>query len=359
MQKVITIILFLFISNIIKCQNSKSIEFKNITYTFGKIDTTESNIKTKFKFKNISNNSFIISKAINENNNIIVNFTNNEIKPGKSGFIEVIFNINGVYGYFDKHIIIYTNDSIDKGTKLNIKGNIPENQDISKINFPQAIGNLFFRSNHIAFNKMFNNQTFTDTLWLYNSSTKKMKIEAVNIPSWININPQKIELKSNQVHFILVSYNASKRNDWGLLIDNFTLKTNDNILPTKEIYTSAQIEENFSIYPVSKLENAPEILINENEYNFGEVKEGSNIFHRFEIQNIGKSDLIIRKVVSSCGCTVSRIDKSTLKSGENCFLSVSFNTGGRSGVQEKSITIITNDPKRSIIIFNLLGKIIN
>jgi hypothetical protein len=54
---------------------------------------------------------------------------------------------------------------------------------------------------------------------------------------------------------------------------------------------------------------------------------------------------------------VVEIDKKTLKSGETGKLSLVFDTQGKEGVQDKHITIYTNDPTNHAAVITLKAKI--
>lgn len=336
-----------------------SLEFIETTHDFGEIKESLGHVTTVFKFKNISNKPVIIDRIYAGCGCTTTKYTKDTILPGKSGIIEAVYNTIKNIGAFNKYLIVYTNDTSNKGVYLYLKGYVFKGEKIIEEQYTQVIGHLKFRSNHIAFNRMKNNELKTDTLWFYNSSMKKMKIEFEKIPQWVKVKPEKLSLKSTFDKYVLITYDASKRNDWGLNFDKFSIKTNDDTLSVKDIYVSAQIEEDFSSFTKEQLENSPVAYFKVTEYDFGEVKEGTNIFYRFELQNTGKSELEIRKVSTSCGCTISNVDKTTLKAGENCFVSASFNTGGRVGEQQKTITVVTNDPNKTIIILSLIGTIKN
>ena len=73
--------------------------------------------------------------------------------------------------------------------------------------------------------------------------------------------------------------------------------------------------------------------------------------HVFTISNKGKSDLYIRKVKASCGCTAVDPEDDMVPAGESTTMKVVFDSRGKVGKQNKTITIISNDPKhpRSIL----------
>lgn len=359
MKKYFVLMLLIIVSKIGISQNYNSLQFDKTTHDFGNVKESNGKVSTIFKFKNISNKAILITYVYASCGCTSTNYTKDSVLPGKTGFVEAVYTTANRPGSIDKNVIVYTNDTANKGIYLYLKGYVFKGEKIIEEKYPQQIGNLKFRINHIAYNKMSNTEIKTDTLWMYNSSKKKMNIGFAHLPEWIKVKPEKITLKSTFDDYFLITYDASKRKDWGLIFDKLILKTTDDTLSEKDIYVSAQIEEDFSKFSPEQIENAAIASFAVKDFDFGEVKEGTNVVYRFELINKGKSDLYIRKITSSCGCTTSNIDKTALKPGENCFVTASFNTGGRSGEQHKTITIITNDPNNPAIILSLIGKITN
>jgi len=78
------------------------------------------------------------------------------------------------------------------------------------------------------------------------------------------------------------------------------------------------------------------------EYNMGKVVEGEKVGCQFIFHNRGGSDLIIQDATASCGCTVPRWDKEPVKPGGTGTLEVIFDSSGRSGIQEKTVTVYSN-----------------
>ena len=80
------------------------------------------------------------------------------------------------------------------------------------------------------------------------------------------------------------------------------------------------------------------------EYNFGVIKQGDKVEYAFEFVNAGKEPLIITEAHGSCGCTVPEWPKEPLKKGEKGTIKVTFNSAGKMGLQDKTITITSNAP---------------
>ena len=88
--------------------------------------------------------------------------------------------------------------------------------------------------------------------------------------------------------------------------------------------------------------NLAKMTFEESEYNFGEVKEGDVVKHIFKFTNTGKVPLLINNAKSTCGCTIPKWPKNFIEPGESGEIAVEFNTSGKSGFQEKPVTITAN-----------------
>ncbi|HVO74304.1 MAG TPA: DUF1573 domain-containing protein [Ignavibacteriaceae bacterium] len=102
----------------------------------------------------------------------------------------------------------------------------------------------------------------------------------------------------------------------------------------------------------------PKISMQQIEYDFGTVEQGTLVKHSFIITNNGGDVLIIKHVKASCGCTAADPEKKELKPGESTNINVQFNTNGRSGKQRKSVYVETNDPGNEKLELKIYGTVI-
>ncbi len=94
----------------------------------------------------------------------------------------------------------------------------------------------------------------------------------------------------------------------------------------------------------------PVIEFDHSFHDFGRVLAGEKISYSFKFRNKGKSDLLITKVSASCGCTVPEWPKTPIAPGEEGYITVTFNTAGRKGIQHKSVTVLANtNPNTTVL----------
>jgi hypothetical protein len=88
--------------------------------------------------------------------------------------------------------------------------------------------------------------------------------------------------------------------------------------------------------------NAPEMKFEVEEYNFGTIKQGDKVSYDFKFANSGKDALVISDAHGSCGCTVPQWPKEPVAKGSKGTIHVEFNSAGKQGMQDKTVTITSN-----------------
>lgn len=86
----------------------------------------------------------------------------------------------------------------------------------------------------------------------------------------------------------------------------------------------------------------PTMTFSKKEHNFGTINEGDKVETVFTFTNTGEADLIISNASGSCGCTVPEYPKEPIKPGKTGKMKVTFDSNGKPGKQQKSVTITAN-----------------
>ena len=89
-------------------------------------------------------------------------------------------------------------------------------------------------------------------------------------------------------------------------------------------------------------ENVPTYQFETTEHDFGDIAQGEHVSFAFNFINSGKGDLVIRSANGSCGCTVPEYPKDPIKPGDKGVINVTFNSEGKEGLQNKTVTLIAN-----------------
>ncbi|RIJ37727.1 DUF1573 domain-containing protein [Pontibacter oryzae] len=89
-------------------------------------------------------------------------------------------------------------------------------------------------------------------------------------------------------------------------------------------------------------EDAPVMTFEQTEYDFGSIKQGETVEHTFEFTNTGATPLIIENASATCGCTVPEWTRTPVAPGEKGTVAVKFNSTGKMGQQQPTVTIRAN-----------------
>jgi hypothetical protein len=89
-------------------------------------------------------------------------------------------------------------------------------------------------------------------------------------------------------------------------------------------------------------EMTTEIRFEKTEHDLGRILQGETVGYTFKFTNVGESALMILEAQASCGCTVPRYSRKPIPPGESGVIEVVFDSSGRMGQQNKTVSIRTN-----------------
>ncbi len=344
--------------------NKAKIRFEEEVYDFGIINIDAGYMFHEFSFVNIGDMPFIINDVRTSCGCTTPEWTKEPVIPGQSGSVTVRFNPKGRPGPFSKSITINSNAERQpvilriKGTVSTDEGEVTTEQKIARIirEYKYEMGDLRLKYTHVAFNEIVKGTTESRTIKIANSSAEKsIKPALKNMPEFLTIvfKPEILEPAGEGI--IEITYNSALKNEWDRTIDRLYLSVNDEIPNNNMLTVTATITEDFSRLTDDEKANAPRADFDSRTFNFGTIKQGKKIEHNFILKNTGKSDLIIRRIWATCGCTAVAPRKTVIEPGDNTQVKAVFNSAGRKGNQKKMITVITNDPVNPKILLWLEG----
>jgi len=102
---------------------------------------------------------------------------------------------------------------------------------------------------------------------------------------------------------------------------------------------------------------SPKLVVEESDYSFGQILQGTRIEHVFRFRNDGSAPLLIEKVRSSCGCTAALASATEIPPGAAGELRTTFDSGRFRGPVVKTVYLYVNDPMQSVAQFYLRGAV--
>jgi hypothetical protein len=285
-------------------------------------------------------------------------WTKQPIPPGGNGKITAKYDPANRPGQFSKTLSVYTN-SKPEVVVLTLKGEvIPREKTIEEL-FTFPVGAVRFESNHLAFTNVKKTEKKIRVMQLINISDAPVKIGFDNLPAHLTLKANPETLKPGQKGIVEGTYDATKNNSWGNVSDMVKIKLNDVTQENVYYYVSANLVEDFSSMSKEDMEKAPVFKLASSTVDLGTLPGTTSKEVEFKFSNEGKSDLFIRHVRSTCGCTAVLQGQVGvgIKPGESSSIKAVFNSGGYNGKVTKAIYVYTNDPKNSEAILMLTANV--
>jgi hypothetical protein len=281
-------------------------------------------------------------------------WTKQPIPAGAKGKVTAIYDPKDRPGQFNKTLSVYTNTKPEVSV-LVIKGEvIPHEKTVEEL-FTFAVGAVRFESNHMAFTNVKKNEKKMRVMQLINTSATPIKVEFDALPPHLTLKCNPETLKPGQKGMVEGTYDATKNGGWGNVSDMIKIKLNGVVQENLYYYVSANLVEDFSSLTKQELENAPVFKVESTTVDLGKIKGSTQNEVEFKFKNEGKSDLMIRFIRSTCGCTAVQQGNQGvgIKPGESSSIKAVFNSGSYSGKVTKAIYVYTSDPKNSEVVLML------
>lgn len=101
-----------------------------------------------------------------------------------------------------------------------------------------------------------------------------------------------------------------------------------------------------------------ELKFENDNHDFAKVTEGTVATHEFKFKNVGDQPVVISHVQASCGCTTPEWTKEPVMPGKTGFVKAAYNSNGRPGVFNKTITV-TSNAKEATKVLSIKGDVIS
>ena len=334
-----------------------SISFTNTVHDFGTIKEEAGKVSFRFEFVNTGGQPLLVQNVTASCGCTAPDWTRQPVPPGGKGFIAATYNPAGRPNAFTKYL--YVNSNAEQGrARLTIKGEVTPKPRSVEDDYRYSMGGLRLKANHLAFGNVKSRSKKDYQVEVINTTDEKLELGLGNVPSHMSAQFEPAVLKPGEKGMLVATYNAAVKDDWGMLIDRMDVTVNGTSGRNYRLVVSANIIEDFSDLTPEQLANAPSVSVDNPEVNFGKLEQNEEFEHDFVLKNNGKSTLYIRKIKASCGCTAVQPEKKQISPGESVRIKTTFNSAGKKGNQNKNVTIITNDPKRSNLILRIRGEVI-
>jgi len=280
------------------------------------------------------------------------------IPAGGTGKITAIYDPKDRPGQFVKTLTVYSNSKPEMVT-LTIMGEvIPREKTIEEL-FMFPVGSIRFESNHLAFTNIRKTEKKIRVMQMVNTSQEPVKVEFDQMPAHLILKANPETLKPGQKGIVEGTFDATKNQGWGNVTDMIKIKLNGVAQENVYYYVSANLVEDFSKMTKEDMEKAPVFKVASTTVDLGKIPGAIQKEVEFKFTNAGQSDLFIRHVRATCGCTAVQQGMlgAAIKPGQSSSIKALFSSGTYSGKVTKAIYVYTNDPKNSEVVLMLNAEV--
>ena len=250
-------------------------------------------------------------------------------------------------------MLVYTNIN-DEVIRLIIEGYVVPTPD----KYRSKIGLLDARTNVLEYGDIFLDTKENESISIFNSTKDTIHIRQINELENIELKIAPAVLEPGQSGKIVIRLSTinSKPGKLISVCDFETTKKKKIIKGYLSII--AHIVEDFSLLTDSELANPPVIHTNFQKIDLGKIELNKLLSKEIEIENRGKRDLLIRNITTTNSMYSINPAKLTIGSGKKGIFQIDIKpTTDRNNIASK-LTIISNDPNRSVINYSITGEVI-
>jgi hypothetical protein len=333
------------------------VQFQETRHDFGTMKEDGGRKTFDFVFRNAGDSVLLITRAVPSCGCTTPEWTREPIPPGGTGYVKAIFDPKNMPGPFRKTLSIHSN-SKPTPIVLILEGKVTPREPSLEEQYRWPLGGLRFENQHLAFTTVKKTEKRIRVMPVINTSDQPITIGFEGLQPHLTMKASPETLKPGQKGLIEGTYDGTKHNGWGAVNDLVRIKLNGVVDNTAFLYVTASLVEDFASLSKEELANAPTVKLENNIFDIGKMPVNQTKEVEFKYVNTGKSDLVIRFIRSTCGCTAIQQGKSVIGPGESSSIKAVFSSGANPGLQHKNIYVYTNDPKNSEIVLTIKGEVV-
>jgi hypothetical protein len=211
---------------------------------------------------------------------------------------------------------------------------------------------------YLNFKNLLDTEIRTDSLIIENSSDEPVSVEITSLKPYYSSEIKPDTLEPGERGVILVTYDGTKRDEYGNVVDRADLYYKQKDKQSKGTLTiAANLIEDFTKHGPEFTDDPPVIAFDDLIINIGELQVGDSRNVVFEFTNKGGHDLLIRDLKVTHGAEIRSFSR-IIKPENKGTIIVSVKGTIPTNNYQKNITVICNDPKKSNIQLRVRGKVV-
>jgi hypothetical protein len=337
-------------------------QWNKTAHDFGLFHETDGDQTCHFMVTNTGDSALVVLRVQPTCGCTVAKFPTDPILPGESGTIDVTYSPTGRPGPFEKGVWVYTNSS-PRRTHLTIQGSVICSIESVKQYYPINVGDLQFTTLTMSLGEIKKGTTHTCSTAAYNTGNDTILLSFDNNTSHITSIAVSDTLPPGMLSTMSFFFDSGRTPVWGINDDYITIiatPLHSNKAPQHiKANIIANVVEDFSALSDKDRVNAPVCSVMTGKMVLENMRNDEITNGTLKLQNTGKSNLIVRRVMSTDKAIKARIDKTLVKPGEEASINIKVNPAKVSGkVLNSQITVISNDPVNPRITIPIVGTII-
>lgn len=330
-------------------------------HNFGTFHENDGKQSCQFVITNAGDSVMVITQVKSTCGCTVASHPTDPIAPGESDHIDITYTPTGRPGPFEKDVWVYTNTSPNR-TRLTIKGVVVGKPETVRRYFPVSSGDLQFTSLTMATGEVKKGLIRNSTTTAYNSGLDTLVITFDNNTSHITPHAVPDTIAPGAISTLTFFFDTMRTPLWGINDDHLDIiatPLNSSSTPIhSDVNIVTNVVEDFSGMDINQRFNAPVCEILTDKIIFDNLKAGKIAEATLSFKNTGKSDMIVRRVMSTDKAITTKCNTTLLKPGKNAVVTIKVNPDKiNDKVLNSMLTIITNDPQNPKIIVRLVGEV--
>lgn len=334
------------------------ITFDKLEHNFGTIREQDGRVTTIFTFRNEGMSPLVLSNVRASCGCTTPKWPKQPIEPGESGEIQVTYNPNGRPGHFQKTITV-TSNATEATKKLYIKGDVTPKPAKPEVQYAIKMGELNLKAKSLNFGTLKMGEHKSLEIEYANLTDHELEVAALSNDKepWILTEATNPNIKNGDTGKTVVVLETTNSKLYGPVEADIYMMIGSKKILTDEyrIHISANIVEDFSNLTTEQLQEAPIVQVDQPEINLGFIRAGKPFKGTIKVSNNGTNPLMIRRILASEELKYNAIK--SVKSGKNALIKYEINEA-KPGKYTRTMTLITNDPKRPMVKVAIIFEVI-
>ena len=328
------------------------VEVDKTSHDFGDMLVSDGPVKCAFIIKNISSEALSISQVVSSCGCTDVEWTREEIAPGKSGKISATYKNDAGAVPFDKTLTVYVS-VLKKPIVLHLRGTVHEKaKSLEELYGAVRRGPLGLKSDMLRAGNLEQGTSKTGSVLVANLGKKSAKVDFIDISPQLHvtIDPNPVPAASTSTLYFTVD---ADRSLWGTNV--YTAIPVIDGKPCEIIRVTAVTKENFTALTQEQKDNAPLPMLAESTFDAGMIKQGATVRASFKMSNKGKSALKVYKAEADTpGVSIGDIPEIAPGGSFNIDAGIDTSAFGK-GEFTVMLTLYTNSPSRPLVNLFIVG----